>query len=171
MHKLVVMGVAGAGKSTLAGELARKMGCTLIEGDEHHLEASKAKMRAGIPLDDADREPWLDRLGDLMAKADGAILTCSALKRRYRDRLRARVAMLGFVFIEIDRVSAQQRVSARPSHLFPASLVESQFAALEPPLAEPGVVRVDAREALAAQVASVSGSLFRMAAELQAHRG
>jgi gluconokinase len=149
------MGVAGAGKSTLAAELARRTGSVLIEGDEHHLDASKAKMRAGIPLDDADREPWLDRLGDLMAAEASVVLTCSALKRRYRDRLRARVPSLKFVFIDIDRVLAGERVAARPTHFFPASLLDSQFAALESPLGEPGVVTVPASALLEQQVEAV----------------
>jgi gluconokinase len=159
LHKLVVMGVAGAGKSTLARELARVLGATLVEGDEHHLAASKAKMRAGIPLDDADREPWLDLLGDRVAAAGSVVLTCSALKRIYRDRLRAKVAALKFVFIDIDRDEAEKRVAERPSHLFPASLVASQFMALEPPLDEPGVVRVSARATLDEQVNAVAAWL------------
>ena len=155
-HKLVVMGVAGSGKSTLGEELARTLGLPLIEGDQHHLPASKAKMRAGIAVDDADREPWLDRLGALLAEAPGgAVLTCSALKRGYRERLRAKVPGLKFVFIEIDRAEAQARVAARPAHMFPASLVANQFATLESPSAEPGVVTVAASEAPSAQVAAV----------------
>ncbi len=149
------MGVAGAGKSTLANVLAAELGCATIEGDEHHLPASKAKMRAGIPLEDADREPWLDLLGDLVARPGAFVLTCSALKRRYRDRLRARVPGLRFIFIEIERADAQKRVAARPSHLFPASLVASQFAALEPPLGETGVLTVVAARTVRDQADAV----------------
>src|SRR5258706_6705247 len=98
------MGVSGSGKSTLGRALAAGLGYPLIEGDEHHLPASKAKMRAGTPLQDADREPWLDKIGALVAnEPGGAVLTCSALKRAYRDRLRAQAPGLKFVFIEIDR--------------------------------------------------------------------
>jgi gluconokinase len=154
--KLVVMGVSGCGKSTLGQALAAELGYPLIEGDEHHLPASKAKMRAGIPLDDADREPWLDRLGFLVAsESGGAVLTCSALKRRYRDRLRAQVPALGFVFIEIEPTDAVERVASRAAHLFPPSLVANQFATLESPAAECGVITVPARDPLSAQVAAV----------------
>ena len=156
-HKLVVMGVAGCGKSTLGGELARELGCALLEGDEHHLPASKAKMRAGIPLDDVDREPWLDHLGALMAASPGgAVLTCSALKRSYRERLRSHVPGLKFVFIEIDLQAATERVATRPAHMFPASLVANQFATLEPPSGEHGVLTVLARQAPSAQVDAVA---------------
>ena len=156
MHKLVVMGVSGCGKSTLGAALARELGYPLIEGDEHHLPTSKAKMRAGVPLTDADREPWLDELGSLVAAEEGgAVLTCSALKRRYRDRLRAKVPGLRFVFIEIDQDDAVARVASRSAHMFPPSLVANQFATLESPTAEPGVFAVPAREPLSAQVKSV----------------
>ena len=155
-HKLVVMGVAGAGKSTIAQAIARDLDWVLVEGDEHHLPESKAKMRAGIPLGDADREPWLDLLGDLLARsAGGVVLTCSALKRAYRDRLRARAPGLRVVYAEIDRASAQERAAARLSHFFPASLVTSQFEALEPPTGEPGVLAVSALWPLEEQVRAV----------------
>ena len=144
-RKLVVMGVAGCGKSTLAGALAEALGAALIEGDDHHLPASRDKMRRGIALDDADREPWLDALGALLGGARGdAVLACSALKRRYRDRLRARVPGLRFVHIEIEPGLAEQRVATRAGHFFPASVVASQFDALESPAGEAGVVVVDA---------------------------
>ena len=105
-HKLVVMGVSGCGKSTLGHELARAFDYALIEGDEHHLPASKEKMRAGIPLQDADREPWLDRIGALVAAAPGgAVLTCSALKKAYRDRLRSQP---GVITVRADEPVAAQ---------------------------------------------------------------
>ena len=159
-YKLVVMGVSGCGKSTLAAALARLLGYPLIEGDEHHLPSSKEKMRAGIPLTDADREPWLDRLGSLVAdEPGGAVLTCSALKRRYRDRLRAKVPDLRFVFIEIEQDDAVARVASRSAHMFPPSLVANQFATLESPAAEAGVITVPAREELSAQVAAITKGL------------
>ena len=155
-HKLVVMGVSGCGKSTLGEALARELGYPLIEGDEHHLPESKAKMRAGIALTDADREPWLDRLASLVAaERGGAVLTCSALRRRYRDRLRAKVPGLRFVFIDIGEEDAVARVASRSAHMFPPSLVANQFATLESPAAESGVITVAASEQLAAQVAAV----------------
>ena len=151
--KLVVMGVSGCGKSSLGAALAQALGGRLIEGDDHHPSANRLKMQQGIALSDADRWPWLDELGALVRDAgDGpAVLTCSALKRRYRDRLRALAPGLRFVFVDITQADALARVAARQGHFFPAQLVANQFAALEPPLSEPGVVRVDARLPLDAQ--------------------
>ncbi|MDB5859894.1 MAG: hypothetical protein JWQ76_3583 [Ramlibacter sp.] len=156
MHKIVVMGVAGCGKSTLGARIASALACPLIEGDDYHLQASQEKMRDGIPLDDSDRFPWLDRLGQMLAwRAGDAVLTCSALKREYRDRLRAAVPGLRFVYVEIDVVTAVQRVGARSGHLFPTSLVTSQFATLELPIGEAGVVPVAAELPASAQLDAV----------------
>lgn len=155
-HKLVIMGVSGSGKTTLAEQLARRLDCDFIEGDDHHLPGSKLKMSQGIALDDADRMPWLDALGTMMARsARGTVVTCSALKRRYRDRLRSHVPALKFVFIDIDQALASARVSSRSGHPFPASLVASQFEALEPPLGEPDVLRVPATQPPGEQVEAV----------------
>jgi gluconokinase len=154
--RLVVMGVAGSGKSVLAQSLSRRLGCPMLEGDDFHLASSQDKMRAGIPLEDADRTPWLDRLGAQLASHGGdVVLSCSALKRRYRDRLRTLVPGLRFVYIEIDLQTAARRVEARSGHLFPRSLVTSQFAALESPVGEEGVFQVSALEPTDAQVSSV----------------
>jgi gluconokinase len=156
MHKLIVMGVSGCGKSTLGAGVALALGCTLIEGDDFHTPESQAKMRRGVALQDSDREPWLDQLGQAIAQQSGpAVATCSALKRRYRERLRARVPGLLFVFADITESGAAHRVGARLNHLFPASLVESQFETLEPPVGEPGVLRVDASLAPQAQLDAV----------------
>ena len=143
---IVVMGVAGCGKSSLGAALAGAEGLPLIEGDDHHSPASREKMRQGIALTDADRDGWLATLGQLLqARPQGAVLTCSALKRVYRDRLRSACPGLRFVFLEIDRASAGLRVAARAgTHFFSSSLVGSQFATLEPPVGEPGVLRLDA---------------------------
>lgn len=143
---LVVMGVAGCGKSSLGAALAAAERLPLIEGDDHHSPASLAKMRQGIALTDSDREGWLQTLGQLLqARPEGAVLTCSALKKSYRDRLRAACPALRFVYLDIDRVTAGQRVAARAGvHFFSAALVDSQFATLESPVGEPGVLRVDA---------------------------
>ncbi len=143
---IVVMGVAGCGKSSLGAALARAAGLPLVEGDDHHSAASRARMSQGIALTDADRQGWLDILGQqLQAHPQGVVLTCSALKRAYRDQLRAARPGLRFVFLDIERAEAQTRVAARSStHFFSSSLVDSQFATLESPVGEPGVLRVDA---------------------------
>jgi gluconokinase len=148
---LVVMGVAGCGKSSLAAAFARAEGLPLIEGDAFHSAESVDKMSRGIALTDADRAGWLDRLGaELQAHPHGVVLTCSALRRAYRERLRASSPGLRFAFLEIDRAAALARVNARAGeHFFSASLVDSQFATLESPLGEPGVLRLDATQPIA----------------------
>ncbi|HEY0858828.1 MAG TPA: gluconokinase [Albitalea sp.] len=150
MKSLVVMGVAGCGKSSLGEAVADALGWPLIEGDDFHPEASKAKMRQGIALTDADRRGWLATLADQLAlHRDGGVLTCSALKRSYRDQLRAGAPGLRFAYLEISEADSRRRVAARPAHLFPPALVASQFATLEPPVGEPGVLRLDATRPLA----------------------
>ena len=153
---LVVMGVAGCGKSSLGQVCARALALPLLEGDDFHSEANVAKMRSGTPLSDDDRAAWLDTLAaQLQAHPQGVVLTCSALKQRYRERLRAAAPGLRFVFLDLTQEQARERVAARPAHLFPVSLVASQFAALEDPRQEPGVLRLDAAEPLAQLTASV----------------
>lgn len=143
---LVVMGVAGCGKSSLGQRCAEALGIPLLEGDDFHSAQSVAKMRSGIALDDADRGDWLDQLAAELQKhrPSGCVLTCSALRQRYRDRLRQAVPQLRFVFLSLTESEARSRVAARPEHVFPVSLVSSQFEALEDPSAEPGVLRLDA---------------------------
>ena len=145
-HSIVVMGVAGCGKSSLAAALAQAEGVRLVEGDDFHSPQSRDKMSRGIPLTDEDRQGWLATLGTLLQQPGGpVVLTCSALKRRYRDQLRAAAPGLRFAFLEIGRAESLARVAARAgSHFFSASLVDSQFATLESPVGEPGVLRLDA---------------------------
>lgn len=148
MKSVVMMGVAGCGKSFVGQLLAQTLGLPLVEGDEFHSEHNRDKMRQGLALTDADRADWLAALGQALEQhAAGAVLTCSALKRAYRDRLRRHAPGLRFVFLDVDARTAHERVTQRASeHLFPASLVASQFTALESPLGEPGVLRVDATQ-------------------------
>ena len=142
---VVVMGVAGCGKSAVGQRIAQDLGLPLIEGDEYHPASNIEKMRQGLALDDDDRAGWLQRLGqELAARPAGAVLTCSALKRSYRDALRAAVPDLRFVHLALSQQQALQRVAARDGHFYPPSLVASQFQALEEPGAEPGVLVVDA---------------------------
>lgn len=154
MKQIVVMGVAGCGKSSVGRAVAQVLGWQLVEGDDHHPEANQAKMRAGTPLTDEDRAGWLDTLGRLLAQPrgqGGVVLTCSALKKRYRDQLRQHAPGVHFVWLRIDEDTALARVTRRASeHLFPPSLVKSQFATLEPPLGEAGALTVDATDAIQA---------------------
>lgn len=155
--RIVVMGVSGCGKSSLGDALAQALGLPLIEGDDFHPPANVAKMRDGIPLADIDRAGWLQALGEQLAShAQGAVLTCSSLKRAYREQLRAAAPGLRFVFMRIAHDEALQRVAQRAAaHMFPASLVSSQFAALESPEAEPGVLCVEATAPLGELVTAV----------------
>lgn len=143
---VVVMGVCGCGKSSLAALLAEALGWPFIEGDEFHSENNKSRMRAGIALTDKDRASWLRAIGGEFARyPQGAVFSCSALKRRYRDLLRTACPRLRFVYLDIDEASASRRVQARAAaHFIHPSLVTSQFAALELPVGEPGVLWLDA---------------------------
>lgn len=164
MDSLVIMGVAGCGKSSLGAAVARAHGMLLVEGDERHSAESLDKMRQGIALTDEDRSGWLDALAaELAARPQGIVVSCSALRRAYRDRLRRGLPGLRFVFLEIDRASAQARVAARAGHFFSPSLVDSQFATLESPRGEPGVLCVDALAPPERQRAEVSAWLLRRA--------
>lgn len=139
------MGVAGCGKSSLGQACAQLLGVPLLEGDDFHSPSNINKMRSGTPLTDTDRSDWLARLGaELQAHPQGVVLTCSALRQRYRDQLRAAAPGLRFAFLELSPEAARERVAARPGHVFPVSLVGSQFATLEDPRAEAGVLALDA---------------------------
>lgn len=161
MNSIVIMGVAGCGKSSLGAVLAQACHMAMLEGDDYHSAASREKMRQGFALTDADRDGWLSTLGEaLRAQPQGLIVTCSALKHRYRERLRQAAPALRFVFLDLDKAHAHARVAARaPSHFFASSLVDSQFATLESPVGEPDVLRVDAMHPLADLQTEVSAWL------------
>lgn len=132
------MGVSGSGKSSLGRLLAKSTGGAFIEGDEYHPAANVAKMSSGIALDDADRWPWLDRVAAAIAlqqaSSEVVVCACSALKRRYRDRLRAGLKHpIQFICLTAGREVLQQRVAHRPGHYWPASLLDSQLEILELP--------------------------------------
>ncbi|WP_026009037.1 MULTISPECIES: gluconokinase [unclassified Sphingomonas] len=135
---VIVMGVSGCGKSTLGALLADALGCPFLEGDAFHSEAAVAKMRGGQPLTDADRWPWLDRLGSAMAEtvaAHGiAVGACSSLRIAYRERLRRRIGgPVQFVLLDAAREALLARMQARPGHFMPPGLLDSQLATLERP--------------------------------------
>lgn len=150
------MGVSGCGKSSLGAALAQALGWPLLEGDAYHPHANLEKMRAGIGLTDADRDGWLAQLGHELATRSPCVLTCSALRRVYRERLRAARPGLAFVFMDIAQLDALARVAGRGGeHFFPPSLVANQFATLESPVGEDRVLRVDALRPLDQLVAEV----------------
>lgn len=131
---IVVMGVSGSGKSTVGGLLAERLGVPYAEADDFHPAANVAKMSAGHPLDDADRAPWLDAIADWIAgRGDrGGVVSCSALRRRYRDRLRAAAPDLFFLHLDGPPELIAARLAARTRHFMPSGLLASQFEALEP---------------------------------------
>ncbi|MBW0090754.1 gluconokinase [Pseudonocardia sp. KRD-184] len=141
---LVVMGVSGVGKTSVAQELVARTGWVFAEGDDLHPEANRQKMAAGHPLDDDDRWPWLRRIADWIGEQEqadrGAVITCSALKRSYRDLLRDGHPSVYFVHLLAPPELIEQRITARRGHYMPPSLLSSQLATLEPLQPdEPGV--------------------------------
>lgn len=143
----VVMGVAGCGKSVIGSQLAARLGWRFIEGDRLHPPDNIARMSDGLPLNDEMRRGWLDRIGEeiaaCVAGGEGAVAACSALKRVYRDRLRSRAPGIVCIHPEIDAETARRRVALRSGHFMPASLVDSQFADLQPPEADEAAIRLD----------------------------
>ncbi|PZQ89963.1 MAG: gluconate kinase [Leifsonia xyli] len=143
---VVVMGVSGSGKSTVGAMLAERLGVEFADGDALHPPANVAKMAAGIPLDDADRWPWLDAVGERLA-ASPVVVACSALRRSYRERLRAASPGVRFVLLDGDREVLSARLGARQDHFMPATLLDSQLATLEHPDADEQVLVYDVAEA------------------------
>jgi gluconokinase len=164
------MGVAGSGKSVVGAALAEALGARFIEGDRLHPPENVERMASGLPLTDADREGWLDTIGREVASAasrgESTVAACSALKRVYRDRLRGHYATIAFVHLQIDPATARQRVSGRKGHFMPASLVESQFAALEPPAADEEILTLDASRPVA-EIVSAAAKFLQSSEKLQ----
>jgi gluconokinase len=160
---LVVMGVTGTGKSTVAGQLSGHLGWELQEGDDLHPPANVAKMSEGIPLTDEDRWPWLDLVAAWIdaqiAEETPGIITCSALKRAYRDRLRR--PNVTFIHLYGSRDVIAARLAARLNHFMPTTLLDSQFNTLEMPGADEQVITVDVAATPAEQVAQVLHGLGR----------
>jgi len=130
---LVVMGVSGSGKSTVGAAMAHELGVPFGDADDFHPPANIAKMAAGVPLDDDDRRPWLETIGRwLAANADGGVVSCSALKRAYRDLLRSHAPYVEFLHLDGSPEVIAGRQASRPGHFMPASLLRSQFDTLEP---------------------------------------
>lgn len=170
---VVVMGVSGSGKTSVAQRLSAATGWPYVEGDDFHPEANIAKMHAGIPLTDEDRWPWLDAVGAWISahevRGDSAVITCSALKRSYRDRLRAGRNGVRFVMLIVPVEELRRRVAHRSGHFMPASLLDSQLDTLEPlqpdeegvvidASGDPDVVLASALAALGLSSATQAGS-------------
>jgi gluconokinase len=155
---IVVMGVSGCGKSTVGRLLAERLGWVFQEGDDLHPTANVTKMRAGVPLTDEDRWPWLDRVAawidGRLAAGESGVVACSALKRAYRERL-ARPGGVVFVNITVDCHTLEERMAARHGHYMPAALLASQLETLEEPGTDEGVIQVDGRRLAEAVADSV----------------
>ena len=148
------MGVTGSGKSTLGNALAQALGWRFVEGDTLHPAANITKMAAGLPLDDTDRRPFLDSIAKALTESrpHGIVISCSALKRSYRDRIRTAEPEALFVLPLLTREQLHERLRGRTAHFMPASLLDSQLATFEPPGADECVFQIPGAEALDVQV-------------------
>jgi gluconokinase len=160
---IIVMGVTASGKSTLMHALAERLGWSEVEADAFHSKANIAKMAKGIPLDDADRWPWLDAVADEISRRAGdgesLVVACSALKRAYRDRLRAAGPRCLFVYLEADLPFVLGRLKQRTEHFMPASLAKSQFDTLEPPGPDEQAIAIPAAQPIDLSVAQIVTAL------------
>ena len=160
---LVVTGVSGSGKTTLAQRLAERLGCDFKEGDELHPPANVAKMSSGQSLNDTDRSPWLAAIGDWIdgwARAGRCgVITCSALKRAYRDELAQGRPNVIFVFMDLDQATIAERLKHRAGHFWPPGLLASQFADLQRPGPDEHVVDVVGTKSLDEQIEQVVQAL------------
>ncbi len=151
---VVVMGVSGSGKSTVGAALAQRLRVPFADADDFHPPANIAKMTAGHALDDDDRRPWLEAVGTWLAEhdADGGVMTCSALKHAYRDQLRQQAPRIEILHLHGTREVIARRQASRPGHFMPASLLDSQFATLEPLTPEEHGMAVDVDQSVDAIV-------------------
>ena len=131
MSRIVVMGPSGSGKSLVGAALAARLRARFVDGDDLHPRSNVAKMAAGTPLDDDDRAPWLDAVALVLAQQAPVVVACSALRRSYRDRIRATTGDTWFVELVVPQTTLRERVSRR-DHFMPAALLDSQLATLEP---------------------------------------
>ena len=161
---VIVAGVAGSGKTTVGALLAGRLGWRFADGDDLHPAANVAKMRAGIPLTDTDRRPWLQAIAAWMdariERGEDAVVACSALRRRSRDLLLDGRPAARMVFLAVDREVLDRRLAARHGHFFPEQLLSSQFDALEPPAPDERVLTVVPADTPAATVDSIIALLF-----------
>ena len=155
---VIVMGVSGSGKTTIGQALAEQLGWRYLDADDYHPAANVAKMAAGTPLQDADRWPWLDKLNSVLQEEKDAILGCSALKESYRQHLTAGLKDFRIVYLRGSFELLSRRAAERKHRFMPASLLKSQFEALEPPR---GAIEVDVAQSVEACVAAIRSQLGR----------
>jgi gluconokinase len=158
MRRLVVMGVSGCGKSSVGAGLAAALGLRFVDGDSLHPAANIAKMAQGIPLTDEDRAPWLAEVGAVL-RAQGGVIACSALKRSYRDLIRAAAGEVWFLYLRGSRETLLSRMSLRPGHFMPPALLDSQLATLEEPQADEAHLVADIEAPLAQIIAGFVAAL------------
>ncbi|WP_144882491.1 gluconokinase [Microbacterium paraoxydans] len=157
--RIVVMGPSGSGKSTVGAALAEDLGARFVDGDDLHPLTNVEKMAAGIALDDEDRMPWLRVVGRTLAAEAHIVVACSALRRRYRDAIRAEAPDAVFVELGVPRETLARRVGGRSDHFMPASLLDSQLDAWEPLTDDESGLRVDAALPLRREVAAIQKAL------------
>ncbi|MGY4712162.1 gluconokinase [Mycolicibacterium sp. CBM1] len=146
---IVVMGVSGSGKSTVGAALAQRLRVPFADADDFHPPANIEKMTAGHALNDDDRGPWLEAIGDwLAAHPDGGVMSCSALKRAYRDQLRRHCPAVTFLHLSGSADVIARRQASRPGHFMPASLLASQFDTLEPLDADEAGISIDVDQSI-----------------------
>lgn len=160
---LILMGVTGSGKSSVGRALASRLGVPFVEGDALHPDSNRLKMSAGQPLDDTDRWPWLDAIARTLVSHEkagtGAVASCSALKRAYRERLLGACPQARFLLLHGPRALLSRRLGARRGHFMPASLLDSQLRTLEMPGQDEEVVILDIAQPVAALVEQVTASV------------
>jgi gluconokinase len=159
MSRIVVMGVSGSGKTTVGQALAAELHVPFVDGDDLHPAANVRKMASGVPLTDADRAPWLARVGEVLASSAGIVVACSALRRAYRDTIRLAAPDAVFVQLDVDAGELARRMEARRHHYMPASLLPSQLASIEPLAGDEAGVIVQAPGPPADVVARVRAAL------------
>lgn len=157
--RIVVMGPSGSGKSTVGAALAETLGARFVDGDDLHPPINVEKMSAGVPLDDDDRAPWLRAVGAALRDEDLIVMACSALRRRYREAIRAAAPDAFFVELVVDRSLLAARLGARADHFMPAALLDSQLEALEPLGEDEGGIRVQASLGVDQQVREIGDAV------------